>query len=169
MGFYWLFGVVIIILSVFIIDLFIFLFEYFVVNFYSMTLYYISLFLMAHYFVIVIWLIIIIHSLWFHKLILIYLIIFTFVWFWIFIWLACIALSTSGLAFLRHCMMPTCIVFWNHCKAIFKCAINIFLIVRVVQFKANLFLKKKFLVRLNKHRVLPLLIYYDASWVYFWS
>ena len=158
MRFYWLFGVVIIILSVFIIDLFIFLFEYFVVNFYSMTLYYISLFLMAHYFVIVIWLIIIIHSLWFHKLILIYLIIFTFVWFWIFIWLACIALSASGLAFLRHCMMPTCIVFRNHCKAIFKCAINIFLIVRVVQFKANLFLKKEFLVRLNKHRVLSLLI-----------
>ena len=158
MRFYWLFGVVIIILSVFIIDLFIFLFEYFVVNFYSMTLYYISLFLMAHYFVIVIWLIIIIHSLWFHKLILIYLIIFTFIWFWIFIWLACIALSASGLAFLRHCMMPTCIVFRNHCKAIFKCAVNIFLIVRVVQFKANLFLKKEFLVRLNKHRVLSLLI-----------
>ena len=106
-----------------------------------MTLYYVSLFLMAHYFVIVIWLIIIIHSLWFHKLILIYLIIFTFIWFWIFIWLARIALTASGLAFLRHCMMPTCIVFRNHCKAIFKCAVNIFLIVRVVQFKANLFLK----------------------------
>lgn len=158
MGFYWLFGVVIIILSVFIIDLFIFLFEYFVVNFYSMTLYYVSLFLMAYYFLIVIWLIIIIHSLRFHKLILINLIIFTFIWFWIFIWLACIALSASSLAFLRHSMMPTCIVFWNHCKAIFKCAVNIFLIVRVVQFKANLFLKKKLLVRLNKHRVLPLLI-----------
>ena len=113
-----LFWMIIIILTTIILELFIVLFEYFIVNFYSMTLYYIALFLMAHYFFINIRLIAAVNSLWFHNLVLIDLIIFTFIWFWIFVWLAIVALSASSLAFLRHGMMSTCVVFWNHCQAI---------------------------------------------------
>ena len=113
-----LFCVMIIILNTIILELFFILFKYFIVNFNSMTLYYITCLLMTDYFVFKINLIVVIRSLWFHLLVLIHLTVFTFIWFWIFVWLARVALSTSSLTFLRHGMMSTCIVFWNHRKTI---------------------------------------------------
>ena len=130
----WLICMIVIILNTFIFYLFIVLFKYFIVNFYFMTLYYIALFLMAHYVVIKINLIVIIHSLWFHLLVLIDIIAFTFIWFRIFVRLAIVALSASSLTFLRHGMISSCVVFWNKSQTILKCAINILLIIWILYF-----------------------------------